>query len=131
MELSEKRRSLFDSLFEEVIQELPTEFRKMLDEVPVLVDDEPSLELQRELDDYKPDEPSDICGLHSGPSISAPSRNELIASAPLIQLFRGPILRLAGENKNKLKQQIRITLLHELGHHFDFSEEDLEKRGLG
>ena len=51
-----------------------------------------------------------------------------------IMLFRGPIRRLAAEiaadegepYPRELRRQIHITLLHEIGHHFGFSDEDME-----
>lgn len=131
MKLSDQDRALFDKLLEEIILTLPAEFRERLAEIPVVLDDEPSVELQKELGAYEPGEPSDLCGLHSGPSHSEGTGLEQVASAPLIQLFRGPIFRLAGAKPKALKREIRITLLHELGHHFDFSEEELADRGYG
>ena len=131
MDLDERDRKLFDSLLEEIIAELPHEYRQMLEEVPLIVDDEPSLELQKEMNAYVPGEPSDICGAHSGPSISSEARNELPYSTPMIQLFRGPLVRLAGRKAKTLRKEIRITLLHELGHHFDFDDDDLDDRGYG
>ena len=54
-----------------------------------------------------------------------------------IMLFRGPIIRLAGyqavngreENRGELIEQIRITLLHEIGHQFGLDEDDLADLG--
>jgi len=54
-------------------------------------------------------------------------------------LFRGPIMRLAREEASEsqgdfhehLLEQIRITLLHEIGHHFGLDEDDLEALGYG
>jgi predicted Zn-dependent protease with MMP-like domain len=131
MPVSPKDRALFDSLLEEIIDELPDEYREVLDEVPVIVDDEPSIELQKEMNAYEEGLESDICGVHSGPSVSADARGELPTNTPMIQLFRGPILRLADYKPKKVRKEIRITLLHELGHHFDFDDDDLDDRGYG
>lgn len=127
--ISDEERALFDRLLEEVLAELPDEYHEMLEEVPLVVDDEPSVELQKEMKAYAEGEPSDICGVHSGPSISSAARNELPTAGALIQLFRGPLLRLADAREKRLRKEIRITLLHELGHYFDFSEEELAERG--
>jgi predicted Zn-dependent protease with MMP-like domain len=131
MDLSDGERKLFDSLLEEILDELPDEYRDVLDEVPLIVDDEPSVELQKEMNAYVPGEPSDICGVHSGPSITSSARQELATSTAVIQLFRGPLFRLADFKTKKLRKEIRITLLHELGHHFDFDDDDLDDRGYG
>jgi predicted Zn-dependent protease with MMP-like domain len=129
--ISDEERQLFDSVLEEILDSFPEEYLDMLEEVPVIVDDEPSVELQKEMGAYLEGEPADLMGLHSGPSLSDTKKHDPLASTPLIQLFRGPILREANGNRKKLMKEIRITLIHELGHHFDFSEEDLEDRGFG
>ena len=53
-----------------------------------------------------------------------------------MMLFRGPIIRLAGwrgrrddQATAELAEQIRITLLHEIGHHFGLDEDDLARLG--
>jgi predicted Zn-dependent protease with MMP-like domain len=129
--ITDEERALFDSVLEEILDSFPEEYIGMLDEVPLMVDDEPSVELQKEMGAYIEGEPADLMGLHSGPSLSDSKQLQESGSTPLIQLFRGPILREADGNRKKLKKEIRITLIHELGHHFDFSEEDLEDRGYG
>lgn len=129
--MTKQEREQFDAFLEEVIRELPEKYRAMLDEVPVIVDDEPSIELQKEMNAYEPGKPSDICGVHTGPSQSDAARHELAYATPAIQLFRGPLYRLVGNDPAELRAEIRITLLHELGHHFDFDDDDLDERGYG
>lgn len=129
--VTQKERELFDAVLEEILDEFPEEYLGMLDEVPLMIDDEPTIELQKEMGAYLEGEPADLMGLHSGPSLSDSKQQQVMGTTPLIQLFRGPILREAAGNQKKLKKEIRITLIHELGHHFDFSEEELEDRGYG
>jgi len=129
--ISQKDRELFDSVLEEILDEFPDEYLRMLDEVPLMVDDEPSVELQKEIGAYLEGEHADLMGLHSGPSLLDSKQLQDSGTTPLIQIFRGPILREAAGNRKKLKREIKITLIHELGHHFDFSEEELEDRGYG
>lgn len=131
MAITDKQREEFDRVLEEVLEELPDDFHEMLEEVPLMVEDEPTVELQKEMGAYVEGEEADLMGLHSGPSLSATLKNELTETTPLIQLFRGPILREANGNRKRLKKEIRITLIHEMGHHFDFSEDDLHDRGYG
>ena len=55
---------------------------------------------------------------------------EHIAGVPdQMMVFRGPIMRMAGRRRGELKDQIRVTVLHEIGHHFGLDENDLEKLG--
>lgn len=114
-----KKRDLFDSLLEEVLGGLPPEIARLLEEIPVIVDDEPP-----------PGEP-DLCGLHWG--VPLPSKSIFDSGTPPehILLFRGPIMRLAGTSKPELKRQIHITLLHEIGHHFGLDEKQLAALGYG
>lgn len=123
-------RDRFDSLLENVLEELPGFVRTQLDEVPVIVEDEPSEEILEEMG-LPGGEPSDLCGLHSGIPLTERTPSAPSAQGSSILIFRGPILRLADGSEEALAEEIRITLLHEIGHHFGFSEEDLEEMGYG
>lgn len=129
--LTAAERDEFDRLLEEIFTELPEMVHDLLEEVPVIVEDEPTIEIQKEMDAYVPGEPSDLCGLHWGVPLPEQSVMDPARDVPVIKLFRGPIYRLAGASKRQLRRQIRITLLHEIGHHFGFSEEKLEEMGYG
>lgn len=131
MALTDKQRNEFDEVLEEVLNGLPDDFHEMLEQVPLIVEDEPTVELQKEMGAYLEGEEADLMGVHSGPSLSSTLKGEVAESTPLIQIFRGPIFREANGNRKKLRKEIRITLIHEMGHHFDFSEEDLHDRGYG
>jgi len=125
-----EKRAEFDEILEKIIASLPDYVREQLREIPVIVEDEPSAEILREMGEEEEEE-SDLCGLHTGIPLSdrSPSFNAMVPN--VIHLFRGPISRLAGNNLKKLEREIRITLLHEIGHHFGFSEEKLESMGYG
>lgn len=127
--IAAKKRKQFDKILEEVIAELPENVREMLAEVPVIVEDEPSKEILRDMNAFHEGEPSDLCGLHSGIPITEKSVQDTDAQPPVILLFRGPIFRIVDGSEEELEEQIRITLLHEIAHHFGYSEEDLEKIG--
>jgi predicted Zn-dependent protease with MMP-like domain len=126
---SAREREEFDILFEEVLGRLPPEAAELLEEIPVILEDEPSRELLAELGlEARPGE-ADLCGLHSGLPMNERSVLDPAAPPTSIYLFRGPILRLAGWKPRALARQIRITLLHEIGHVFGFSEEKLKALG--
>ena len=124
------RREEFDAILEEVLAELPAYVREQLDEVPVIVEDEPSEQVRFDMHDDGP-HLSELCGLHHGVPLTQQSSQYAEAIAPVILLFRGPISRLAEEEGDELRRQIRITLLHEIGHHFGFGEEELAAIGYG
>src|SRR5690606_20311978 len=116
-------------LLDAIIAELPEHLTELFEEVPVIVEDEPSDEL---LDDMDIDpEDTNLCGLHWGVPLTQRSVEHSGTLPDRIMLFRGPIIRTAMRRSGRvsrraLERQIRITLLHEIGHHFGLSEGDLE-----
>jgi predicted Zn-dependent protease with MMP-like domain len=129
--LSASERRLFDQLLEKVLDELPDDVHALLDEVPLIVEDEPSEDLLRAMGIPKSRKASDLCGLQWGVPLSEKSVAFPETEPPRILIFRGPICRLAGRSREEREHQIRITLLHEIGHHFGLDEERLEELGYG
>lgn len=134
-------RERFDALVERVIAALPVELREMIEETPVIVEDHPSPSLLQELG-MDPDEEG-LCGLHSGVPLTERSVGDS-ALPDVVTLFREGIVDEAGGweewideddahygGEAAVMQEIRVTLLHEVGHHFGLSEEDLERMGYG
>jgi predicted Zn-dependent protease with MMP-like domain len=132
LSLSARERARFDRLLDEVLAELPPEVRDLLEEVPVIIEDEPSAKLLREME---MEEDEFLCGLHWGVPLTQRSV-ESQGHAENIWLFRGPIVDLAAMESDRrtptdddLRDQVRITLLHEIGHHFGLDEDDLARLG--
>lgn len=127
-------RQQFDDLLESLLAELPEHLLALLDEVPLIVEDEPSDLLLAELDIDR--RTGDLCGLHWGIALTQRSNLQSGTMPDRIMMFRGPIIRLA-QSKSlarrdplaSLLEQIRITLLHEIGHHFGLDEDDLAELG--
>lgn len=137
MSLSQQLREQFDALLEEAIGQLPDDIHALLEEVPVIVDDEPSPALLRDMD---MDDETDVmlCGLHWGVPITERSVDDTGMLPTNIYLFREPIMSLAAMTSHRrvaseddLYEQIWITLLHEIGHHFGLDEARLEALGYG
>jgi predicted Zn-dependent protease with MMP-like domain len=74
----------------------------------------------------------DLCGLYTGVPLTDRSVNPQIPT-DVIHIFREGILRLARRrgryDDDELRRQIRITILHEVGHHFGLTEKDLRDLG--
>lgn len=128
-------RERFDRLLEAELDALPDHVLAVLDEVPLHVMDEPDPTILRDLGV----EPQDIeaateelCGLHTGFMLTERAI-ELDAVLPNeIHLFRRGIALMAGgweADDETVAEQIRITLLHEIGHHFGLEEDDLDELG--
>jgi predicted Zn-dependent protease with MMP-like domain len=126
---SASEREVFDRNLEKVIDSHPEEVLALLEETPVIVDDEPSREILAALPIEARRGESDLCGLHTGVPLSERSSFDDVLLPNVIHLFRGPIFRLAEYEEKRLEKQIRITLLHELGHLHGLTEEELDDLG--
>ncbi|MFK7961314.1 MAG: metallopeptidase family protein [Phycisphaerales bacterium] len=127
--LTPSRRAAFDALLEAVLETLPPALHELLEEAPLIVDDVPSPEMLAELG--MEDVPEELCGLHSGVPITERSVED-VGWPETIHLFRVGIIEHAGGPEAleaDLREEIRITLLHEIGHHFGLDEDDLERLG--
>jgi predicted Zn-dependent protease with MMP-like domain len=117
--ISERR---FRELVAEALDDLPEEFAELLDNVAVVVEDEPDPEVLAEFD-MDPAEGDELLGLYQGIPLDA--RGFDYGGLPdRVVIYRGPILRIT-RSRREIVEQVRETVLHELGHHFGLQEEDL------
>lgn len=133
--MTKAERERFDRLVEDVLEGLPPRIHDLLDEVPLVVLDEPTPDMLRDvgIDPDDPDALDELCGLHTGTALTERS----IESADLptvVHIFRRGIVAEAGgwdapDADDEVYEQIRITILHELGHHFGLDEDDLADLG--
>ncbi len=134
--VSRAERTEFDRWLDREVQALPARVYGLLSEVPLIVDDEASAEL---LEDLGMPSDGELCGLHDGLALTERSVEDGAVLPTQMRLFRGPILRMAGYDalaptpaqRQELRRQIHITLLHEIGHHFGLDEDDLAELGYG
>lgn len=123
--LREKARRLrFSRRVNAAMRHLPPEYRHYLDNVAIVIADEPSPEHYADHDG----EPEELFGLYHGIPRSQRYGYSMVVPDQ-ITLYRGPLLRAFGTGP-ELDVQIRITVLHELGHHLGFDEDGLDKMGL-
>ncbi len=115
----------FDEAVSAALRSVPREFREYLENVVVEVRDLPDRALMREHD-----VPDDILGLYVG----CPLEDRGIEGPPLlpdrIYIFRRNLLEMC-ESRDELVDEIRVTVLHEIGHHFGMDEDRLEELGYG
>jgi predicted Zn-dependent protease with MMP-like domain len=119
------RRGAFQKVLQQALDDLPPEFRKALDNVAVVVEDWPPDWLLDELG-IPPDDI--LYGFYHG--VPLPERSVMDSGAlpDKISIYRGP-LEEDFPDLGELRRQIRITLLHEIGHYFGMDEEALERLG--
>jgi predicted Zn-dependent protease with MMP-like domain len=99
--------------------------------VPLVVEDRPSRRLAREMEIESDDE---LCGLYTGTPLTERSVEQSGTMPEEILIFRMGVLAEAADDADRisdveLKKQIRITVLHEMGHHFGMEEEALKELG--
>lgn len=114
----------FEALVEEALEQLPEEFRGALDNVAVMVEEEPSDD-DLESVGIDPDDPDrdELFGLYQGVPLT--ERDSFYSALPdRVLVFRGPILREC-DTRRQVIREIRETVQHELGHYFGMEEDEL------
>jgi predicted Zn-dependent protease with MMP-like domain len=99
------------------LRSLPTEIRALVQRVPVFFEWLPDAE------DVAYGVELDTLGLYEEGTPEAPT--------PRIRLWLKNLWDLAGEDATVFRAEVRITLLHEIGHLLGWNEQDVEERGLG
>ena len=112
----------FDAWIREALAELPPRFSTLADEVSIVVEEEPSTEVLRDLDLESED---DLLGLYQGVPIDQASFFQPAGQLPArISIYRGPILRLC-RTKAEVIHEVRDTVVHELGHHVGLDDDEM------
>lgn len=107
----------FERLVAEAMDAIPEPFASALDEVAVVVEDEAPREMGR------------LYGLYQGvPLIFGQGFSGQMPAR--IAIYRGPLTHDFRDDA-ALREQVRITVLHELGHHLGMDEDDLDRLGYG
>jgi predicted Zn-dependent protease with MMP-like domain len=115
----------FSELVEQALAELPQQFAKFLEEVPLEILDQPTRE-QLRVAGVGPG--MTLLGLYRGRPRTLRHVEDTGALPDVIYIFQQPIESVCN-NREQLVRQVRITVLHEIGHHFGMTEEDLERLG--
>ncbi|KAB2957445.1 MAG: metallopeptidase family protein [Thermoanaerobaculia bacterium] len=117
-------REEFEALVEEALGQLPEEFKAALDNVAVMVEEEPGEEDLEEVGIDPGDADRDeLFGLYQG--VPLPERDSFYNALPdRVLIFRGPILR-ACDTRRQVIREVRDTVQHELGHYFGLEEDEL------
>ena len=117
----------FADLVEKALRGLPPQFAKFLQEVPVEIRDRPT---RRELRDVGLEDDHLLLGLYHGRPRTVRSVMDSGSIPDVIYIFQEDI-ELSCNGETELIEQVRTTVLHEIGHHFGMSEEDLDEVGYG
>lgn len=116
----------FARLVEEAIDRLPDRWRRTIEsDVPVRVEPRPT---RRQLRELEMGEDELLLGLYEGVPLTERHVEDPARVPDSITLFKEDI-EDASHDRQDLIEQVRITLLHELGHHFGLDEDDLDALG--
>jgi predicted Zn-dependent protease with MMP-like domain len=117
----------FAELVEQALEQFPPQFSRFIEEVPIEIMDRPSPS-QRQSVGLRPDQL--LLGLYQGRPRTRRSVEDSGTFPDVIYIFQDSIQAVARDREG-LIEQVRKTVLHEIGHHFGMSEADLEKLGYG
>jgi predicted Zn-dependent protease with MMP-like domain len=117
----------FDELVQEALAELPEEFVRFLEEVPVDVRDRPAPSQLRSLGMRHGEL---LLGLYVGRPRTQRSIEDSGRVPDVIYIFQESIEAVC-RGERDLVEQVRKTVLHEIGHHFGMDEQDLSRLGYG
>ena len=111
-------------LAEAAWRRLPQQFRAFCDNVVIRVEDFPTDEVLRDLG---LESPFDLLGLFQGVSLIQRSVSDPAGMPNMIYLYRRPILDYWAEHDETLGHLVTHVLVHEIGHHFGLSDDDMER----
>lgn len=116
--------STFESLALEAYGHLPQEFRALATDLTIVIEDFPDEEI---MEDMALETPFDLLGLFEGRGITERFSIETGEMPNRITLYRRPIIDYWAENEETLGDIITHVLIHEIGHHFGLSDDDMER----
>ena len=110
-------RAAFEALVDQALDEIPAEIASQVHNVVVLVEDEPPA-----------DEP-DLLGVYEGVSLTERTADHT-GLPDRITVFRNPLLEMC-DTPEELVREVRITVVHEIAHHFGIDDDRLHDLGYG
>ena len=106
------------------LAEIPDELRRHVGSVAILIEEFPDADTEKAMG---LESPFDLLGLYQGVSLDRKSVSDAPDDLDRIFLYRRPLLDYWCETGETLEAIVRNTLIHEIGHHFGFSDDDMER----
>jgi len=107
----------FDELVDRALDGVPDELARLVRNVVVLVEDEPP-----------EGEPEDLLGLYDGVALTERDSSYTMVAPDRIFIYRGPLTRMC-ESEEEVVEEVRITVVHEIAHHFGIDDDRLHDLG--
>ncbi len=108
----------FEQLVGEALDGVPPELTRLMDNVVVLIEAD------------APDHDPHLLGLYDGVPLTARDSGYTFREPDRILIFRGPLLAMC-DSERQLVDEVRITVVHEIAHHFGIDDEQLHTLGYG
>ena len=113
-------------LADEAYRSIPAELRARIDPVVVRVLDFAD---DATLEEMGCETPFDLLGLYKGVDLTRKSVSDVPQDVDMIFLYRRPLLDYWVESGEELGAVIRHVMIHEIGHHFGYSDDDMDEIG--
>jgi predicted Zn-dependent protease with MMP-like domain len=108
-----------EAMAHRALETIPASLRARITNVPIRVQEFPDPETLREMELASE---FDLLGLYRGVSLERRSQSDVAEDVDMIFLYRRPILDYWCEDEDSLEAIVRHVLIHEIGHHFGFSD---------
>ena len=112
-------RERFEALVDQALDQIPDEIAAVVDNLVVLVEDRPPA-----------GEPPDLLGLYDGVALTERQANHGGELPDRILVFREPLLDMCA-TEDELVEEVEITVVHEIAHHFGIDDAHLHELGYG
>jgi predicted Zn-dependent protease with MMP-like domain len=113
----EMSRERFEELVGEALDEVPAQLLNLMDNVVVLVEDDPP-------------EGESLLGLYEGHSLTTRGWNYSGVLPDRITIYRNPTLRIC-DSEDDVVEEVAVTVVHEIAHHFGIDDDRLHELGWG
>jgi len=113
-----------ESLAQRALATIPEELRRHVGAVVIRVEEFPDEETEEEME---LETPFDLLGLYRGVALTQRSVTMPSHHTDMVFLYRRPLLDYWCETGEDLTDIVRHVLIHEIGHHFGFSDDDMER----
>ncbi|MDT0202541.1 metallopeptidase family protein [Nocardioides sp. AE5] len=111
-------RDAFEALVDQALDEIPDEIANLVENVVVLVEEEP------------PEGEPDLLGLYEGVALTDRQANHAMELPDRIFIFMNPLLEMC-RDEQELVEEVTITVVHEIAHHFGIDDAALHELGWG
>lgn len=119
----ELRRKQFERMVARSLQALPEPVRTALDNVEIVIEDNPPESQDGDVSDV-------VFGLYEGIPLTERTSGYGFILPDKISIYRRPLERAFDSPSARMKQ-VRVTVIHEIAHHFGMSEDQIDKMGFG